>query len=66
MARMIAPSSLSAFTSAIPPQAATRVAAPPGVRASQPEAVQKPLQALPSGGPPSSTAPRGSLLDLSV
>ena len=64
---MISPSSLSAFASSVAPAGqATRVAAPANARSSQPDPVQKPLQALPPGATPSRTAPRGSLLDLSV
>ncbi len=64
---MISPSSLSAFTPAIQATNPTvRVAASTAARAEAPGAVQKPLQALPSGAPPSRAAPRGSLLDLSV
>ena len=64
---MISPSSLSAFAPAVTPASpATPIAAPSSARAAQPDQVQKPLQALPSGAPPARTTPRGSLLDLSV
>ena len=64
---MISPSSLSAFTAAVAPSSQpTRVAVATSARASQPDQVQKPLQALPPGAAPPRNAPRGSLLDLSV
>ncbi len=65
--RMIAPSSLSAFASSVSSASqATRVAAPPTSRAAVSSQVQKPLLALPSGSSQPQSAPRGSLLDLSV
>ena len=66
MTNMISPSSLSAFSAANGVSPATRVAAPSAARAPSVAAVEKPLQAAPSGTPPFRVTPRGSLLDLSV